>query len=191
MTYGIPYDYYSLMHYSPWQCARSLSQPSMSFPSGVVVSRVGQRVRLSLRDMQHINQRHCPSNEHRYSIKISTCVSHVGMMMRLVGGKGKNEGRIEVLNNNVWGSVCSNGFDTKDGNVICKYLGHPGLEEIYTGDMGMIKTDGAIWMNNLQCKGNEESPFDCVQSRLGEHDCSHNQDVAIKCSSKHNITHCY
>ena len=105
--------------------------------------------------------------------------------MRLVGGKGKNEGRIEVLNNNVWGSVCSNGFDTKDGNVICKYLGHPGLEEIYTGDKGMIKTDGAIWMNNLQCKGNEESPFDCVQSRLGEHDCNHNQDVAIKCSSKH------
>ena len=111
------------------------------------------------------------------------------MMMRLVGGKGRNEGRVEVYNQNVWGSVCSNNFDRKDGNVICKYLGHPGLEEIYNKEetpSSMVRTtEGAIWMNNLQCNGNEETPFDCLQSTFGEHDCTHNQDVALKCSSKH------
>ncbi|XP_019848822.1 PREDICTED: uncharacterized protein LOC109580260 [Amphimedon queenslandica] len=158
--YGIPYDYYSVMHYSPYACG----SPSMTILTpGINVGRMGQLRVLTTRDFQHINKRYCRS-----------------MMMRLVGGKGRNEGRVEVYNQNVWGSVCSNNFDMKDGNVICKYLGHPGLEEIYNKEetpSSMVRTsEGAIWMNNLQCNGYEETPFDCLQSTFGEHDCTHNQD---------------
>ena len=44
--------------------------------------------------------------------------------MRLVGGKGPFEGRVEVFHNGEWGTVCSNGFDTTDANVLCKMLGY-------------------------------------------------------------------
>ena len=110
-----------------------------------------------------------------------------GMVMRLADGKGSYEGRIEVHNNNAWGTVCSEGFDAKDAEVTCKYLGHPGVEEIY--DNGKFKTKGTpIWMSYLKCTGEEYSPFECVQAPIGNHDCSHNQDVAIRCSSKFIVT---
>lgn len=61
LTLGIGYDYYSVMHYSRWQCARSWYQPSMSFPRGINPNSVGQRARLSAKDIQHIKKIHCPS----------------------------------------------------------------------------------------------------------------------------------
>lgn len=44
--------------------------------------------------------------------------------IRLAGGKIDQEGRVEVCNNGVWGSICSASFDTVDGHVICKDLGY-------------------------------------------------------------------
>lgn len=37
-----------------------------------------------------------------------------------------DEGRLEVCVNNVWGTVCGNGFDVLDANVACKMAGFPG-----------------------------------------------------------------
>ena len=111
-------------------------------------------------------------------------------MTRLVGGEGPYEGRIEVNSDDVWGTVCSDGFDVKDAEVTCKYLGHPGLEKVYTTEryQKLATQNVPIWMSNLMCTGEEYSPFDCVQAPIGSHDCSHDQDVAIRCSSKYIVT---
>ena len=48
--------------------------------------------------------------------------------IRLVNGANELQGRVEICNNNVWGTVCSNypspSNSEKFGNLICKQLGY-------------------------------------------------------------------
>ena len=43
--------------------------------------------------------------------------------VRLVDGAIDQEGRVEVCFNNIWGSICTEGFDLTDASVVCKELG--------------------------------------------------------------------
>lgn len=43
--------------------------------------------------------------------------------IRLVQGTTPREGRVEVCMNNVWGTVCDNGWDRFDARVVCRQLG--------------------------------------------------------------------
>ena len=44
--------------------------------------------------------------------------------VRLVGGNVPNEGRVEVCINNVWGTVCDDGWSSTDASVVCRQLGY-------------------------------------------------------------------
>ena len=55
--------------------------------------------------------------------KTSIVCSHGDI--RLVGGSVADEGRVELCLNNVWGTICDDGFDVSDANVICRQLGYP------------------------------------------------------------------
>lgn len=46
--------------------------------------------------------------------------------IRLVAGSAANEGRVEICNNNQWGSVCDSGWDINDARVACRHAGYSG-----------------------------------------------------------------
>lgn len=53
--------------------------------------------------------------------------SYAGLVpVRLSGGSGPFEGRVEVLYDNAWGSVCDDFWGKPDADVVCNQLGYNG-----------------------------------------------------------------
>ena len=45
--------------------------------------------------------------------------------VRLQAGSAANEGRVEVCNNNAWGTICADQFGPTDAQVVCRALRQP------------------------------------------------------------------
>lgn len=41
-----------------------------------------------------------------------------------MNGRTETEGRLEVYNNNQWGTVCDNAFNVNSAKVVCRMLGY-------------------------------------------------------------------
>ena len=44
-------------------------------------------------------------------------------LVRLMDGKSKQEGRVEVFYGGQWGTVCDDNWDLKEATIVCKELG--------------------------------------------------------------------
>ena len=40
---------------------------------------------------------------------------------------------------------------------------------------------GPIWLDDLSCSGSELTLLQCSHRGLGSHNCSHNEDVSVRC----------
>ncbi|KAI8514507.1 hypothetical protein Bbelb_070980 [Branchiostoma belcheri] len=60
--------------------------------------------------------------------------------IRLIGGSGPNEGRVEVRPEDSmnWGTVCHNRFNTDDADVVCRMLGYPNATQLRVSDISGI-----------------------------------------------------
>ena len=58
---------------------------------------------------------------------LSICADPAGQdctgAIRLVGGRDRSEGRVEICFGSIWGTVCDNGWGANDAAVVCRQLG--------------------------------------------------------------------
>ncbi|XP_022109511.1 scavenger receptor cysteine-rich type 1 protein M130-like isoform X2 [Acanthaster planci] len=111
--------------------------------------------------------------------------------IRLVGGNNHFAGRVEVMFNGAWGTVCDDDFDTNDANVICRQLQMGYAIQAYSG-AHFGEGSGQVVLDELRCNGDEESLGACAGNRLGSDtvDCQHYEDAGVQCSGPGSALHC-
>ncbi|CAI5689248.1 unnamed protein product, partial [Oreochromis niloticus] len=93
--------------------------------------------------------------------------------IRLAGcGSTRCSGRVEVYHNNSWGTVCDNGWDLDDAQVVCRELNCGNTMELPRLALFGAGT-GQIWLDNVTCSGNESSLTECQHSGFGSNRCEH------------------
>ena len=104
--------------------------------------------------------------------------------LRLVGGSTCSEGRVEVFHDNIWGTVCDDSWDINDARVICRELGYrDAISSPRYARFGAGR--GKIWLDDVNCQGNEASIVDCGHSGWGNNDCRHYEDASVVCYRLH------
>ncbi|XP_056143572.1 deleted in malignant brain tumors 1 protein-like [Lampris incognitus] len=101
--------------------------------------------------------------------------------VRLVNGSSRCSGRVEVYHSDQWGTVCDDGWDMADAEVVCKQLGCGSAAEIKK-EAAFGPGIGQIWMDNVGCSGSECSLMECSHKGFGKHNCGHQEDAGVVCS---------
>lgn len=100
--------------------------------------------------------------------------------MRLTQG---TKGRLEIMHNGIWGTVCDDDFNDDAAKVVCNQLGYHGSAKVIKdGEFG--PGTGPIWLDQVFCRGNETLLEDCIHWDWGEHNCEHSEDVGVICNTK-------
>ncbi|KAF1490509.1 Deleted in malignant brain tumors 1 protein, partial [Megadyptes antipodes antipodes] len=103
-----------------------------------------------------------------------------GGVLSCVAGKdeGLCAGRVEVLHRHQWGTVCDDSWDEEDTAVVCRQLG-----------CGMVvlapwfgQGRNAIWLDDVNCTGKEDTLLECLARPWGTHNCDHGEDAGVVCS---------
>ena len=107
--------------------------------------------------------------------------------VRLVnGGNSSCSGRVEIFIQGQWGTVCDDGWGLPDAQVVCRQLGcGRGLSAEARARFG--PGQGPIFLDDINCSGNESNLTQCGHRGLGSHNCRHHEDAGVVCEgNKHN-----
>ncbi|XP_022092066.1 deleted in malignant brain tumors 1 protein-like isoform X2 [Acanthaster planci] len=100
--------------------------------------------------------------------------------IRLVNGSNDLQGRVEVLIDGIWGTVCDDYWNLNDAHVVCRQLGYVrGLSA--TGSAQFGRGTIPIVLDDVKCKGSEKQLQDCPANR--ENNCNHGEDAGVKCTT--------
>uniref|UniRef100_A0A3B5QL63 Soluble scavenger receptor cysteine-rich domain-containing protein SSC5D n=1 Tax=Xiphophorus maculatus TaxID=8083 RepID=A0A3B5QL63_XIPMA len=102
--------------------------------------------------------------------------------IRLVNGTDRCSGRVEVLHDGQWGTVCDDEWDIRDAQVVCRALDCGSAQTAKTAAY-FGQGQGDIWLDDMNCIGNESSLLHCYRPPFGENNCGHGEDAGVICSA--------
>eukprot|EP00731_Ephydatia_muelleri_P010222 Em0005g808a len=132
----------------------------------------------------------CSSPANSYAGVICTSASSSSGAVRLSGGSRPSVGRVEVLYNGVWGTVCTYGppWTLTEGQVVCTQLGYKNLSTISvspTESLSALSSLYPIWLNGINCISQKTNITQCGYTKpigYGLY-CTHYYDAIVDCES--------
>lgn len=103
--------------------------------------------------------------------------------VRLVGGDGSG-GRVEVLHNGEWGTVCDDNWNYNSASVICQMLDKTGGLAVPLHKTVFGPGTGKIWLDDVTCKGSEDDIRFCNHTGWGKGNCKHFEDATVLCADE-------
>jgi len=120
--------------------------------------------------------------------------------IRLEGGDSPLVGRVEVLHDNEWGTVCDDAFNNEACHVVCRQLGFRAgicLVDEPTEENGCINKmhhftranqSQRLWLDEVTCIGQEQSLAECRHNGWGKTNCGHKEDAGCMCEAADKTT---
>ncbi|XP_072903127.1 scavenger receptor cysteine-rich type 1 protein M130-like [Hemitrygon akajei] len=127
----------------------------------------------------------CPSapwGQHDCSHKedvIVTCSEHKEMC--LMNGDRRCEGRVEVLYNGTWGTICSESLNENTANLICKQMKCGPMISVKYNYQTHGEEFGPIWLDQIKCSSYESTIWQCHAAPWGNHSCDPSDYAGIVC----------
>ena len=80
--------------------------------------------------------------------------------VRLMGGRGRHEGRVQMYLLGHWATVCGYSWDIQDAVVVCRQLGYPtALASVRQTEFG--GSSDLMWSYEMDCNGYEANLLEC------------------------------
>jgi len=124
----------------------------------------------------------CSHNDwgfHNCQHREDVAVSCSRIDIRLNGGRDPREGRLEVLYNGTWGSVCRNELNDAAARIVCNTLGLGYIGRSVRNNYGL--GPGQTWLNSFRCNGMEKNIAECRHDAWGVSGCSSSEYKAVSC----------
>ena len=101
--------------------------------------------------------------------------------VRLQGPLSHNgTGRVEIFHSGQWGTICDDSWDIDDAHVVCRQLGFRYAVRALRGS-SVPAGSGNIWLDDVNCAGNEAKLGNCHHSGWGINNCGHAEDAGVEC----------
>ena len=104
------------------------------------------------------------------------------IQIRLRGSNSSHEGRVEVYHRGQWGTICDDHWGFREATVVCRMLNYSAaVYAVRYAYFGEGNSTFPIWMDNVKCRGDEQTIAACRHRGWNNSDCSHYEDAGVVC----------